>query len=422
MTWSSIPLELDKKTGLLGGYEILLNVSEYTNINFRHARTGAPDHIEIRRTPIAELSAEEVQSLGKTKIFARLARYITSRLEPRRTRDQDTLLEREPSFSNTYRSHSQPDQAKFKLVIALIMWINKQSYVKGIFALDEAQARIRPICDAYHQRPNVDRNAGVLDDTSPRVEYFFQASPDRRDHLMLRINEDFPASLTAFKDRLYALFGFNRERVVITKLSCHSPEVPLNDREVTTYGQWTALTGRNLDLYHLAVIHTYNPAYGQPGDPNELGYIPEKTDQIGSFPAVMKKARQLTAEAQAPLINRARTLLDRHTREAADFVVEQAGQQQRNALRSEREVCRQELTLAIDGQVTRAEVVSRNDIEDYRTLLSDEKDFVSEQAADTCLRRVISCLYCAAVYPSLKAPALILSKFNFLSMGVPAYS
>ena len=205
---------------------------------------------------------------------------------------------------------------------------------------------------------------------------------------MLRTDQDFPGSRAAFIDRLYARFHFNRQRAVITKLFCHSPEVPPSEREGTREEQWTALMGRNLDLYHLAVVHTYKPAYGQPGDPNELGYIPGKLDQIGSFPAVMDKARPLTAEAQAPLINRARTLLERRTQEAADFLVEQAGQQQGNALRSERERRRQELTFTIDDQVARAEAVSRNDIEECRTALGDEKEFASEQAADAYPRRV----------------------------------
>ncbi|KAI7209858.1 hypothetical protein KC333_g8528 [Hortaea werneckii] len=383
--------------------EILSSVPEYTNLKGREARNKAPSHMEIQgvldtqdaavarrvTTPIAQLSAEEVRSLGKVEIFARLARYITERLEPRRERDQDALLDQDPTFSDTYRSHAQPDQAKFKLVIQLIGWINKQFYAKGIYFQGDAsaQALIRPICDAYTQQPNVG-NVDVRDDIAARVQYFFPASPDLGDHVILRTERDFPTSLNAFKDRLYALFRFDRQRIVIIKLVCHSAEVPANEREVSRDEQWAALMNRNLDLYHFAVIHTYNPTYGQPGDPSELGYIPTMNDQIGSFPAVMDKARQLTAEAQAPLINRARTLLARHTQEAADFVVEQAEQQPVDALRSEREYRRQELTLTIDDQVTRAQAVSRNEIEEFRSLLSDEKDFASEQAADAYLRRV----------------------------------
>ncbi|KAI7553993.1 hypothetical protein KC331_g847 [Hortaea werneckii] len=290
-------------------YKILSNVSKYTNLKGREARNKAPSHIEIQealdsqdaavarriRTPIEELSAEEVRSLGKTEIFARLARYITERLEPR--------------------------PAKSSQVMELIGWINKQFYSKGIFFQQDAQARIRTIYDAYVQRPNVDGNAEVRDDVSPRLQYFFPASPDLGDGVILRTEQNFPGSLTAFKDRLYARFRFNRQRVVITKLFCHSPEVPANEREVSRDEQWTALMGRNLDLYHLAVIHTYNPTYGQPGDPNELGHIPTVTDQLGSFPAVMEKARQLTPEAQTTLINRARALLNRHTQEAGQLVI-----------------------------------------------------------------------------------------------------
>ncbi|GAB1744827.1 hypothetical protein NU219Hw_g2862t1, partial [Hortaea werneckii] len=148
-------------------HEILSNMPEYTNLKGREARNKAPSHIEIQAelnsqdaavsrrmtTPIAELSAAEVQSLSNTEILARLARYITERLEPRRERDQDAL----PTFSDTYRSHAQPDQAKFKLVIQFIGWINKQFYSKGIFFQGDASARalINPICEAYAQRPNV---------------------------------------------------------------------------------------------------------------------------------------------------------------------------------------------------------------------------------------------------------------------------
>lgn len=91
-------------------YEILSNVPKYTNLKGREVRNRVPSHIEIQavldsqdatvarrvRTPIAELSAEEVRSLGKVDIFARLARYITRRLEPRRERDQDALLDQDP--------------------------------------------------------------------------------------------------------------------------------------------------------------------------------------------------------------------------------------------------------------------------------------------------------------------------------------
>ncbi|KAI7343120.1 hypothetical protein KC354_g15845 [Hortaea werneckii] len=94
-------------------YEILSNVPEYTNLKGREARNRAPSHMEIqgalgsqeaavaRRVtmPIAELTAEEVRSLGKTEIFARLARYITERLKPRRERGQDALLDQDPTPS-----------------------------------------------------------------------------------------------------------------------------------------------------------------------------------------------------------------------------------------------------------------------------------------------------------------------------------
>lgn len=315
-------------------YTILSNVSEYTNLKGRKACNRAPSHIETQgalgsqdaavarriTTPIAELSAEEVRSLGKAEIFARLARYITKRLEPRRERDQDAFLDQDLPFSDTYRSHQQPNQAKVKLLIQLIEWINKQFYSKGIFFPEDVQARIRTIYDAYVERPNVDGNAEVRDDVSPRLQYFFPASPDLGDHVILRTEQNFPGSLTASKDRLDARFRFDRQRVVITKLFCHSPEVPANEREVSRDEQWTALMNRNLDLYHLAVIHTYNSTYGEPGDPNELGYIPTMNNQIGSFPAMMDKARQLTPEAQTSLINRARALHDRHTQDAGQLV------------------------------------------------------------------------------------------------------
>lgn len=189
-----------------------------------------------------------------------------------------------------------------------------------MFFQEDAQARIRTIYDAYVQRPNVDGNAEVRNDVSSRLQYFFPASPDLGDHDILRTEQNFPGSLTAFKDRLDARFGFDRQRVVMTKLVCHSPDVPPSMREVSKDEQKTALMGRNLDLCHLAVIHTYTPTYGQPGNPNELRYIPTETDQLGSFPAVMDKAHQLTPEAQTVLINRARLLLDRHTQEAGQLV------------------------------------------------------------------------------------------------------
>ncbi|KAI7154364.1 hypothetical protein KC349_g7720 [Hortaea werneckii] len=128
-------------------YKILSNVPEYPHLKGREARKRAPSHIEIQgalgsqdaavarrvRTPIAELSAQEVGSLGLREVFARLALYITTRLETRRVTEQDALLDHTPTFSDTYRSHQQPDQAKFKLVMELIAWINKQFYSKGIF-------------------------------------------------------------------------------------------------------------------------------------------------------------------------------------------------------------------------------------------------------------------------------------------------
>ncbi|KAI6895725.1 hypothetical protein KC318_g11199 [Hortaea werneckii] len=192
MEWFSDQSVADFKTFL---YEILSNVPEYTNLKSLARRV---------RTPIAELSAQEVGSLGLTEVFARLALYITTRFQAGRVTEQDALLDHTPTFSDTYRSHQQPDQAKFKLVMELIAWINKQIYSKGIFFQEDAQARIRTIYDAYVQRPNVDGNAEVRDDVSPRLQYFFPASPDLGDHVILRTERNFPGSLTASKDRLYA--------------------------------------------------------------------------------------------------------------------------------------------------------------------------------------------------------------------------
>ncbi|KAI7226496.1 hypothetical protein KC330_g8790 [Hortaea werneckii] len=128
MEWFSDQSVANFKTFL---YEILSNVPEYTNLKGREARKRAPSHIEIQGA-LGSQDAEVARRV-RTPIAELFALYITTRLETRRVTERDALLDHTPTFSDTYRSHQQPDQAKFKLVMELIAWINKQFYSKGIF-------------------------------------------------------------------------------------------------------------------------------------------------------------------------------------------------------------------------------------------------------------------------------------------------
>lgn len=276
---------------------ILEQVPEYTNVKRRNAHARAPSRIEVQRklesqdvaitrrvkTPIGDLKAEETRSMTLTEVFARLACHITTQLEKHRVTGQESLLEDTPTFSSTYRSHQQPDRAKFKLVMALVGWINTQFYFPGIFHNDDAQLRIRSICETYIQRSNVDGSFEVVNDIAPCIQYFFPLGLDLGEHVLERAEESFPASFQEFKKLLYDRFSFNRRRVAITKLFCRSGNIPSKVRVVTNDAQWKGLMDRHLDVYNLAVVHAYTPPYGVQGDSGELGYIPQDIDRIGLF-------------------------------------------------------------------------------------------------------------------------------------------
>lgn len=92
--------------------------------------------------------------------------------------------------------------------------MNKQFYSRGIFYPGAMQRQLDTIYDSYTRRPNVSVNVDQVDDavSSSQLQFHPVACPDLEVQYVQYSDADFPVSLQAFKDIIFARYSLSGER------------------------------------------------------------------------------------------------------------------------------------------------------------------------------------------------------------------
>lgn len=242
--------------------------------------------LRIIEMPLDKMQAEDFPRLTVRFIFARLVRHMTAALETPVEPAEGVRRNHTPTFSPEYRNHGQSAYAKFRLVWNLVLFMNKQFFDPGLFRTQDAQARIEFIRQNYTQRAN--GNFEPINDVEQRIKFYLTSCIDYEVQSIGVNAADFPNSLEAFKDLVFARYGLNAARVGINAIYFRSrADRPADQRKIDSEPRWQNMMRLQLPVYELGVAHNFSPPHGEAGDPNEPGYIPGIGDKLGSFPAYL---------------------------------------------------------------------------------------------------------------------------------------